>query len=214
MRPSRPLVGLVAASVTLGCMLAAAVVVWRLTAGLSAFTSESWRRAAVAAAPRPVPAITLQDESGRLLRLDTLCGHVMVLDFVYTRCPTVCKALGASSSQLAQRLSRIDGLQDVVVMSVSLDPQRDPPERLQAFKRAMEAAISPWRLARPVDLEGRRRLLDAFGVVAIPDGMGGYDHNAALHIVDQRCRLVRILDADNVRGAELEARRLAAQRGA
>ena len=36
--------------------------------------------------------------------------------------------------------------------------------------------------------------LRTFGIVVIPDGYGGYEHNAALHLVDERGRLVRILD--------------------
>lgn len=214
MRASRLTASLGAALVTLGSAVAGAIIVSQLTAGLSVFTSESWRRAAIEATPRAVPVVDLQDESGRLLRLDSLCGRVMVLDFVYTHCPTVCKALGASSSQLARRLRGIEGLEDVVVMSVSFDPERDTPDRLQAFKRAMEPSPSSWRLARPVDSAGRRRLLEAFGVVTIPDGMGGYDHNAALHVVDQQCRLVRVLDADDVVGAEAVARRLVVSKGA
>lgn len=209
MRSKRLAASLGAVLATVGCVAAGAVIVSWLTAGLSAFTAESWRRAAIEASPRPVPVVQLQDESGRLLSLDSLCGRVMVIDFVYTRCPTVCKALGVSSSQLARRLSGIEGLEDVVVMSVSFDPDRDTPDRLEEFKRAMEPSPTSWRLARPVSSEGRRRLLEVFGVVVIPDGTGGYDHNAALHVVDSRCRLVRVLDADAVGEAAAVARRLA-----
>lgn len=200
--------------VTVGCMVAAAGVIWQLTAGLRLFTSESWRRAAVAATPRPLPPIDLQDEAGRWLRLDNLCGRVLVIDFIYTQCPTVCRALGVSSSQLAQRLKATPGLEDAVVLSVSFDPQRDTPERLRAFKQAMEPAPSPWRLARPTDMAARQRLLDVFGLVVIADGMGGYEHNAALHLVDRQCRLARVLDADAVDAAEAAARELAVGQGA
>lgn len=39
-----------------------------------------------------------------------------------------------------------------------------------------------------------KRLLDIFLVVVISDGLGGYEHNGALLIVDERGRLVRIFD--------------------
>jgi protein SCO1/2 len=53
-----------------------------------------------------------------------------------------------------------------------------------------------------IGLRGRRRnhpaalraLLDTFGVVVIPDGMGGFVHNAAIHLVDEEGRLGAIYD--------------------
>jgi protein SCO1/2 len=215
MKPSGSVATLCVALATVGCAVAAAGIIWKLTAGLTLFTSESWRRAAVAAAPSPVPIIDLQDDAGDPLRMNMLCrGRVMVIDFVYTQCPTICKALGANSSQLARRFASTAGLEDVMVVSVSFDPERDTPDRLRAFKRAMEAAPTAWRLARPLDREAGRRLLEAFGVVVIPDGMGGYDHNAALHVVDQQCRLAQILDADSLGGAEAAVRRVAGRKDA
>jgi protein SCO1 len=46
-----------------------------------------------------------------------------------------------------------------------------------------------------------QRLLAAWQVVVIDDGRGGYDHNAALLVIDQRGRLVRIFDDNDVAGA-------------
>jgi protein SCO1 len=37
-------------------------------------------------------------------------------------------------------------------------------------------------------------LLKAFGVTVIPDGAGGFVHNAALHVVDRQGRLIAIFD--------------------
>ena len=80
-----------------------------------------------------------------------------------------------------------------------------------SFKRAMESQPGPWRLARPLGGDALARLTDAFGIVATPDGFGGFDHNAALHVVDRSCRLVRVLDADDVDGAADAVRALARQ---
>ena len=49
-------------------------------------------------------------------------------------------------------------------------------------------------MARPIDIGDIKRLLHVCGVVIIPDGLGGYQHNAAIHIVNPSGRLVRILD--------------------
>jgi protein SCO1/2 len=58
-----------------------------------------------------------------------------------------------------------------------------------------------WRFARVADPARLRLLLDAFGVTVIDDGRGGYEHNAALLVVDTRGRLVRVFDYDDLHGA-------------
>lgn len=195
----------IAAVATLAVGACAVALLGSLTAGLSLFTSESWRRAEVAAAPRALPAAlldaALQDEQGRALRLADLCGKAMVVDFVYTQCPTVCKALGGVSAQLAQRLAEPIAQGRVEVLSLSFDPARDRPEQLRAFKQASDPHGSGWRLARPLEAATRAALLEQFGVVVIDDGRGGYDHNAGLHIVDRQCRLARVLDLDDIEAA-------------
>jgi protein SCO1/2 len=183
----------------LGVAALGAGLLWHLTAGLTLFTSESWRRDAIEKNPIALPDVSLQDERGQFFKLRSLCGQVMVLDFIYTRCPTVCKTLGASSSQLAQRWTQ-DG-HPVTVLSISFDPANDEPAQLADFKKRMESQASPWRLARPTHMHERDQLLAAANVVVIPDGMQGYDHNAALHIVNKDCRISQILDLEDIENA-------------
>lgn len=181
-------------------------LLWYLTAGLQIFTSETWRRAEIQNSPRDLPDALLEDEHGQLFNLRSLCGQVMVLDFIYTRCTTVCKSLGATSSQLAQHFSQAG--QAVTVMSVSFDPQYDNPVHLAAFKHHMEPQASAWRLARPVRSTERDHLLATAGVVVIPDDMQGYEHNAALHIVDKDCRITQLLDMEDIEHAQRTVQKL------
>ena len=81
---------------------------------------------------------------------------------------------------------------------------------MRLFKRAMEPSASEWRLARPVGGKAHERLLSAFNVIAISDGFGGLDHNTGLHIVDRQCKLMRVLDSQDVEGAVSLVRRLGA----
>jgi protein SCO1/2 len=184
---------------SLGVATLGAGLLWHLTAGLTLFTSESWRRDAIEKNPIALPDVSLQDEQGQFFKLRSLCGQVMVLDFIYTQCPTICKSLGAISSQLAQRWTQ-NG-HPVTVLSISFDPANDEPAQLADFKKRMETQVSPWRLARPTQLKESDQLLAVAGVVVIPDGMQGYDHNAALHIVNKDCRITQILDIEDIENA-------------
>jgi protein SCO1 len=189
-----------AIGVAVGVAVLGASLLWQLTAGLQIFTSETWRRAEIANAPRHLPDTWLEDERGQAFNLRSLCGQVMVLDFIYTRCPSVCKSLGVTSSQLAQRFTQAE--QAVAVISISFDPLQDTPEHLRTFKAQMEPHPSAWRLARPLRPTELDRLLATAGVVVIADGMQGYDHNAALHIVDKDCRITRLHDMEDMEDAQ------------
>lgn len=184
--------------------LAAAVLVagfsllWYLTRGLTAFTTESWRRFEVLEAARPLPAVQLQDQAGQRFELQSLCGRVLVINFIYTHCPGVCSALGAGAAQLARSLDAEIEQERVAVLSVSFDPLRDTPKRLASFKQSLDPSGSGWRVLRAPSEAQTQALLQTMGVVVIDDRRGGFVHNAAWHMVDPSCRLTRILDLDEL----------------
>lgn len=169
------------------------------TEGGQAYTTETLRRTAVDREPQSLPDLRLVDETGAPLGLHERLagdGRVHIVDFVYTRCQTVCVSL-ASVSQRLQADIVAQGLQQrVAVLSISFDPEADDPPALKAYAERLRMDGSVWRalsLAEPTD---RRRLLDAFGIMVLPAPLGEFEHNAALHVVDARGRLVRIVDAD------------------
>lgn len=180
---------------------------WLGTDGLSAFTAETARRNAVAQAPRVLPGIAMQDQDGRTTGLDALAGKVVLADFIYTRCPTICIAQGADFEQ-ARAAIREAGLADrVALVSISFDPDHDGPGALTEYAGRFGGADPIWQFLR-TDPAGTEALLAAAQVVVIPDAFGGFVHNAAIHVIDRQGRLVRILDSDAWREALALARGL------
>ncbi|MEI7464317.1 MAG: SCO family protein [Burkholderiales bacterium] len=169
------------------------------TEGGRAYTTETLRRAAVDRGPQSIPDLQLVDGTGRRLGLHAMLasdGRVRIVDFIYTRCQTVCTSLASVTQRLqadilAQQLER-----RVAVLSISFDPEADDPPALKAYAGRLRMDPAVWQavsLAQPRD---RRLLLDAFGIMVVPAPLGEFEHNAALHIVDASGRLVRIVDAD------------------
>ncbi|MBD3619260.1 MAG: SCO family protein [Chromatiales bacterium] len=174
-------------------------VLYQATDGLRALTSEGARRVAVTDAARPVPDVILQDQHGDRFSLAELQGQALVINFIYTRCPTVCLALGDALQQLQRALPAGGPGGDVLLLSISFDPANDTPARLAAYAEWFRAGEG-WRVTRPLNEADLELLLERFGVVVIPDGRGGFEHNAALHLVDREGRLVAIRDLDDVEG--------------
>ncbi len=179
--------------------LACAGASW-LTLGFEVWTAEGARRLRVAEHPVGAPQVTLLGSGLNGWELPELLaspGRVTIVSFVYTRCPDVCRALGSSLQQLQRAIASAPASGpsgNVRLLSISFDPAHDDADRLRAYAAAWQADPQHWRMVGVPDPLELRALLRAWQVVVIDDGRGGYEHNAALLVVDERGRLVRIFD--------------------
>lgn len=172
----------------LAVVVVAVATFWSATEGFRVFTTEGARRLAVEQAPHQLPAVTLEDQDGRLFRLDSLRGRLVLVEFIYTRCPTVCSRLGEVFNQLAHALPGI------TLLSISFDIEHDGRDQLKQYAAGHGADGDGWRVVRPTSRQDLKELLVSAGVVVIADGWGGYQHNAAVHLLDRQGRLAGILD--------------------
>jgi len=180
-------------------LVAGVALAHQLTDGFEAYTLESARRLRALQAPMLDRELALETADGTGTTLGTLRGQVLLVDFIYTRCPTLCQALGATYHRLGEALSSEIASGAVELVSVSFDPSHDTPQALNDYRaRFAPGLLQGWIVGRPQDARATRNWLDAFGVVVIPDRYGGFTHNAAVHIVDARRRLVAITDPDDI----------------
>ena len=174
-----------------------AAAAW-LTHGFQVWTAEGARRLEVALQPVPSPAVEVDGPGTAPQALPQYLADgqsVTLVDFVYTRCQTVCLAMGSSFQQMQRALQERSGQGGPVrLLSISFDGGHDTPGVLQAYATRLSADPALWRFVRVPDSRGTQRLLGDFQVVVVPDGRGDFEHNAALLLVDQQGRLVRIFD--------------------
>jgi protein SCO1/2 len=69
---------------------------------------------------------------------DVIGDNIVVMDFVYTTCTTICPVLSALFSQVQTKLGDSVG-SEVRLVSVSVDPIRDTPQRLKAYSEKHHA---------------------------------------------------------------------------
>jgi protein SCO1/2 len=76
----------------------------------------------------------LVDQDGQELMFvsDVIGDNIVVMDFVYTTCTTICPVLSALFTQVQGKLGDAVG-DEVVLVSMSVDPVRDTPQRLKAY---------------------------------------------------------------------------------
>jgi protein SCO1/2 len=112
--------------------------------------------------PLRVPEANVIDQDGRKLNFyqDLVKGKTVAINFIFTTCTTVCPPLSATFRRVQQDLGERVG-RDVELISVSVDPTTDTPERLKSFSAKFGAGAG-WTF-----VTGRKpeinRLLTALG---------------------------------------------------
>jgi protein SCO1/2 len=141
---------------------------------------------------RPAPDFGLVDSGGGGVRLADLRGRVVLLAFVYTSCPAACPLITQRMAALHRRLQAAGWLPTrVVLLSVTVDPERDSPAVLARYARSFRADPQGWRFLRedPVRLGPVLAAWDEW-TRALPGGE--IDHPARLHLIDGRGRVREI----------------------
>jgi protein SCO1/2 len=107
-----------------------------------------------------------QRRRGRLPR-DFVAGRIVVANFVFTTCSSVCPVISAIFAQLQQQLPA-DLARETVMLSLSVDPMNDTPDRLDAqAKQYGSGANWRWLTGRVEDMEAALKGFGAY--VSRPD---------------------------------------------
>jgi protein SCO1/2 len=140
-----------------------------------------------------VPDFELTDQSHRRVRLSDFRGKVVALNFIYTRCPLpeVCPRLSASFMKLQNRFRQQLGA-ELVLLSITLDPQHDTPEVLDKYGARWGADGKGWRFltGESSDIE---RIAARFGLIYWPEE-GLLTHTSQTAIVGRDGRLAALIE--------------------
>lgn len=150
---------------------------------------EGWRRLADGLVrSRPAPDFELIDQAGRPLRSADLGDRVLLVDFVYTRCPGPCPAQTARQVALQRRIP-VELQARVQLLSFSLDPDHDRPADLERYALARGADLSNWSFLTGAK-DRLAALARAYGVGSLRREDGSIDHTLVTFLVHDG----RILD--------------------
>ncbi|KAI2669742.1 SCO family protein [Pseudomonas sp. TNT3] len=83
--------------------------------------------------------VALVDQDGKAVRLekDLVTNKIVVMSFIYTSCTTVCPVVSSIMGKVQKQLGARVG-SEVQLVSISIDPQRDDPKRLNDYARAFQ----------------------------------------------------------------------------
>jgi len=86
-----------------------------------------------------IPNLQVKTQDGKTVRFydDLIKGKIVIISFIYTSCTDICPLTTARLSQLEDRLGDALG-RDVFMISMTVDPKRDTPEKMKEFSSAFQ----------------------------------------------------------------------------
>jgi protein SCO1/2 len=140
--------------------------------------------------PRVAPDFSLPGSHGNEFTLSQQRGKVVVLGFGFSHCPDICPTTLANLAQVRKNLG--DLADEVQVVYVTVDPERDTTERLHAYMKNFHTSFIGVSGAT-AELASVRK---AYGIIAAKEvhNDGNYEvhHSSYLYLID-RAGLLRAL---------------------
>ena len=132
--------------------------------------------------PAAAPDFSLREQRGRTVQLSAQQGRVVVIAFLYTRCPDVCPVIAANLNQALRTLG--PQARDVRVLAVSVDPRGDTPRAVRRYVR--EHRLLPQFHYLICSRRQLARVWKAYGVAVNPNNLDLVDHTAYELLVDPK----------------------------
>lgn len=140
-------------------------------------------KAGVFEPPRSAPELSLDASSGGKLALASYRGKVVLLGFGFTSCPEVCPTTLATLAQARKRLGAQG--EQLQVVYVTVDPERDNTGRMQAYLRGFDPSFIGGS-GTPEQLAAVRK---NYGVMAERKPFGNtytVAHSSSVYVIDQK----------------------------
>jgi protein SCO1/2 len=133
----------------------------------------------------PAPEIILNRDNGSSFRLSEQRGDVVLLFFGYTSCPDVCPTTLSELRKVKEELG--SNAEQVKVVFVTVDPERDTPEQIQKYV----SIFNPAFIGLSGSVEELEPVWKNYGVYReveqVSSSASGYlvTHSARLYLIDR-----------------------------
>ena len=155
-----------------------------------------------------LPSFSLTAEDGKPFGKADLLGRVWIADFVFTSCSDACPRLQGKMKQIQDRLVPLEQGGNISLLSISVDPERDTPERLRQYGETFGARAGLWRSLTGDQKEVERTVVKGFHIAMakVPREEKERDphleafeimHGERLVLVDRMGRIRGYYDADD-----------------
>jgi protein SCO1/2 len=143
-----------------------------------------------------VPDFSFTNQSGKHISLKQYRGNVLLVTFIYTRCPfpDFCPRMSSNFAELYKQLGTNPALFGAHLLSISFDPDHDAPKVLRDYGYSVAhthepALFSRWEFAAPTTSE-LPRVADFFALTIKPEG-GMITHSLSTAVIGPDGKIVK-----------------------
>ena len=127
-----------------------------------------------------VPNFQMTDSNGRPFRREMLAGSVWIVDFIYTNCPAECPRMTSRMHRISEQ---VEGEDNLGLLSISVDPDRDTPAALTRFAQRYGGPTAQWHFL--TGTPSTVHLL-AYTTFHVGDIIGRMEHATHFILVDKQ----------------------------
>ncbi len=143
----------------------------------------------------PVESFSMVNQDNEKVGTKDLEGKVWVSNFIFTNCDDVCLPMTSNMSKLQAALKE-EGVEDVELVSFSIDPAVDSPEVLKTFGDMFKADYTNWNFLTGYD----QSYIEQFAqtnfktIVQKPKGQDQVIHGTDFYLVNQEGDIVQVYE--------------------
>jgi len=111
-----------------------------------------------------IPQFVMRDQAGATVTDQAFRGRISIVDFFFTSCPVMCPRLAARMAELRDRLEAKPraSKKHIQLVSISVDPETDTPERLRDYAARYKAERTSWSFLSGEAGDLHRIVVDGF----------------------------------------------------
>lgn len=150
-----------------------------------------------------IDSFSMLDQDSLVISSKSLKSKIHVASFIFLSCPTICPRMNANMKQVQQKT---EDMEDVILLSYTIDPKRDTIPALKAYADKIGAKGNKWHFVFGDRAEVMRLAEKSYYAIAHPDSLapGGFTHSGGLLLVDKELHIRGVYDGTS----DVETKRL------
>jgi len=142
-----------------------------------------------------VPEFELTDQNNQIITNEEMLGKVYVVEFFFTNCPTICPVMNQNLKTVEKEINS----PDFGVISITIDPKRDTPERLKQHQQQLNIENPNWHFLTG-DRDYIYNLSKEFNIYVGKDESTaeGLNHSGKLALIDKKGKIRSRFDSNGV----------------
>ncbi|WP_188752847.1 SCO family protein [Parapedobacter defluvii] len=150
-----------------------------------------------------IDSFVMRDQDSTVISSNGLKNKIHVASFIFLSCPTICPQMNAQMKHVQEKTQ---DMEDVILLSYTIDPKRDTIPALKAYADKIGAKGNKWYFVYGNQEEVMRLAEKSYYAIAHPDSLapGGFTHSGGLLLVDKDLHIRGVYDGTS----DVETKRL------